>query len=267
MSRLLATFALLLAAGAACTTGAGDPPAKADGGPVQAPLEAPALGACRVLTPQDTARQDNATETVDCGDPHTAETFTVGTFPTSVSGRGYRSRALGRFIYEECGRRFARFVGGNESMVLRSLVSWAWFRPTQSAWSQGARWYRCDIVGGTERATTYRDLPTTAKNLLGGKPDDRWLACVDGSSVTGSEKIPCTEQHTWRAVTTIKLGDDKDRYPGDRLVEVRSRDFCSDSVGAWLNYPLGYSFGYTWFHEAEWRAGNRRSICWAKTDQ
>jgi hypothetical protein len=38
-------------------------------------------------------------------------------------------------------------------------------------------------------------------------------------------------------------------------------------VGAWLNYPVDYDYGYTYFHEAEWKAGNRRSICWAKTDQ
>ena len=68
-------------------------------------------------------------------------------------------------------------------------------------------------------------------------------------------------------LSTIKLGDAKDPYPGDRVSEVRSRDYCSDSVGAWMNYPVEYDFGYTWFHEAEWKAGNRRSICWAKTDR
>ena len=32
-----------------------------------------------------------------------------------------------------------------------------------------------------------------------------------------------------------------------------------------MNYPVDYEFGYTWFHEAEWKAGNRRSVCWART--
>jgi hypothetical protein len=68
-------------------------------------------------------------------------------------------------------------------------------------------------------------------------------------------------------VTTVKLGEPKDSYPGDRLSEVRSRDFCSDSVGAWMNYPVEYDFGYTWFHKAEWEAGSRRSVCWARTDR
>ena len=80
-------------------------------------------------------------------------------------------------------------------------------------------------------------------------------------------KVPCSQKHDWRAVTTIKLGETGDPYPGDRLVQVKTRDFCSESVGAWLGYPVDYDFGYTWFHEAEWQAGNRRSVCWAKTDQ
>jgi hypothetical protein len=83
--------------------------------------------------------------------------------------------------------------------------------------------------------------------------------------VADSEKIPCSEEHTWRAVTTIVLGEPDEEYPGDKVVAARTRDYCSDSVGAWLNYPVDYDYGYTWFHEAEWKAGNRRSICWAKT--
>ncbi|MEZ5193739.1 MAG: hypothetical protein R2734_15400 [Nocardioides sp.] len=66
-------------------------------------------------------------------------------------------------------------------------------------------------------------------------------------------------------MTTIKLGEPGDPYPGGRVVEVRTRDFCSTSVGVWLNYPVDYDFAYTWFHEAEWKAGNRRSVCWART--
>ena len=79
--------------------------------------------------------------------------------------------------------------------------------------------------------------------------------------------MPCSQPHDWRAVTTIKVGQPADPYPGDRIVQVRSRDRCSDWVGAWMHYPPDYDFGYTWFHEAEWETGNRRSVCWARTDQ
>jgi hypothetical protein len=229
-------------------------------------VEAPELGACRVLTPEDVELPSNATRSVDCEEPHTAETYAVGELPSEFDDADYDDAAVGTYAYRTCSDKFMTFLGGDESLVMRSVVSWAWFRPSQKAWDEGARWYRCDVVGGGDEGDAeYVELPTTAKGLL-LKPDDRWLVCVNGASING-EKIRCSEPHTWRAVTTIKLGEAEDPYPGDRLVEVKTRDFCSDSVGAWLNYPVDYDFAYTFFHEAEWEAGNRRSVCWAKTDK
>lgn len=230
-------------------------------------VETPELGACRVLTPADVAESSNASDVVECGDEHTAQTFAVGTFPAGVAAADINERDLGGYVFETCDKRFQAFLGGDESLMMRSTLTWAWFRPSDKAWDDGARWYRCDVVGGGEQSESYVGLPETARGLLLGRPADRWMICVNGPTVSGSLKIPCSEKHTWRAVTTIKLGEPTDPYPGDRLVEVRTRDFCSDSVGAWMNYPVGYDFGYTFFHSAEWRAGNRRSICWAKTGQ
>lgn len=256
LPRVAATALLMLVS--ACAGGSAEEP-RVDAGP-------PELGACRRLTPQDIARTSNDSPVVDCSDPHTAETFAVGTFPDDV-GDEIDDPALGAHVFEVCQRKFAKFLGGNESLVMRAMVTWAWFRPTEDQWDAGARWWRCDVVGGGEESTALVALPETAAGLLLGQPDDAWMVCVDGPSIADSAKIACSEKHTWRAVTTIVLGDDTDPYPGDRLVEVRTRDYCSDSVGAWLNYPVDYDFGFTWFHEAEWEAGNRRSICWARTDE
>jgi hypothetical protein len=228
-------------------------------------VEAPELGVCRVLTPEDVAAKSNATRTVDCDEPHTAETFAVGDLPEDLHDADYDSDELGAYAYRTCSEAFQAFLGADESLVMRTIVSWAWFRPSENAWDKGARWYRCDVIGGGEQSKRFVELPTTARGLLQGRPNDKWLVCVNGTSVHSAPKIPCTEVHNWRAVTTIKLGEPDDPYPGDRLVEVRTRDFCSRSVGAWLGYPKEYDFGYTWFHEGEWTAGNRRSVCWAKT--
>ena len=229
--------------------------------------KAPVLGACRVLTPEDVAEPDNAGATVDCTEAHTAETYAVGDLPASFDDADYDDEKVGAWAYRTCSDNFIDFLGADESLVMRTVVSWAWFRPSEAAWDDGARWYRCDVVGGGEQSKDFVDLPPTAKGLLLGKPQDRWMVCADGETVSGSVKVPCTETHGWRAVTTIALGDANAVYPGDRLVEVTTRDFCSKSVGAWLNYPVDYDFGYTWFHEAEWEAGNRRSVCWEKTDR
>ncbi len=227
--------------------------------------EKPALGACRVLTPEDVAVASNSTAVIDCAKPHTAQTYAVGDVPKRLRSVDYESDELGVFAYKTCSEAFAAFLGADESLVMRTVVSWAWFRPSPQEWEEGARWYRCDIVGGGEQSESYVNLPRDAQGLLQGRPADAWLVCADGETVAGSPKVPCSEEHDWRAVTTIKVGEAADPYPGDRLVEVTTRDFCSDSVGAWLNYPVDYDFGYTWFHEAEWEAGNRRSVCWAKT--
>ncbi len=230
-------------------------------------MDPPKVGACRSLTPQDIARSSNTTEAVACSEPHTAETYAVGSFPADLAAGDPDSPKLGAYVFTQCQPKLQEFLGGNESLVLRSTMTWAWFRPSKAAWEKGAHWWRCDVVGGGEQSKKFVTLPKTAKGVLLGRPDDRWLVCVDGPTVNGSVKIACSEKHTWRAVTTIVLGKKDDPYPGDRLVEVRTRDFCSDSVGAWMNYPVDYEFGFTFFHEAEWKAGNRRSVCWAKTDQ
>lgn len=229
-------------------------------------INPPKIGTCRLLTPEDVAEPTNATRTVDCSKKHTAETFAVGPLPPEFDDTDHDDeKALGGYALKACGEAFERFLGADESLVMRTVLSWAWFRPSEKAWEDGARWYRCDVIGGGDQSKSYVDLPPTAKGLLLGRPDDRWLVCADGPTVDGSVKVPCSSKHTWRAVTTIKVGMDTDKYPGDKLVEIKSKKFCSDSVSAWLNYPVDYQFGYTWFHEAEWEAGNRRSICWAKT--
>jgi hypothetical protein len=224
----------------------------------------PKVGNCYVLTPQDTGRPSSASAPVACTKPHTSQTFAIGTLP-ATTGKDYRSPGHGKWLFPRCERAFERFIGVDESLAMRVQLSWAWFRPSESGWKKGDRWYRCDVVGGTAQAARYAALPTTAKGLFRAKPPEQWLTCAQGPTVLKSTKVACTQKHDWRAVTTIKLGAPTDAYPGDRLVQVRSRDFCSDSVGAWSNYPVDYEFGYTWFHEAEWKAGNRRSICWART--
>src|SRR5690242_2475963 len=118
-------------------------------------VEAPKLGACRSLTPEDVEQPSNASQSVSCGSAHTAETFAVGTLPSKYDDAAWESKSLSTFAYRTCGSKFQRFLGADESMVMRAMVSWAWFRPSQKAWDDGARWYRCDIVGGGDQSTSY----------------------------------------------------------------------------------------------------------------
>ncbi len=225
----------------------------------------PQNGACRMLTPDDVALPANATRTVDCKQEHTAETFAVGDLPAEFDDVDYDDSLLGTYAYRTCSTAFAQFVAADESLALRATLSWAWFRPSSKAWKKGARWYRCDVVGGSTATSAYRPLPETAKDMLAGRAPDAWLSCARGPSVGEGDKVPCSQKHDWRAVTTVKLGQPEDAYPGDRVMESRTKSFCATSVKAWLNYPSDFEYGYTFFHQTEWAAGIRRSVCWAKT--
>jgi hypothetical protein len=228
-------------------------------------LHAPALGACYLLTPAEVSQSSSSTAPVSCDQTHTAQTYVSGTLPGRFAHASYDDTELAAYGYQTCSREFIAYTGADESLAMRSILSWAWFRPSPAAWDQGARWYRCDVIGGGDQTRAFVDLPATTKGLLLGRPDDRWMVCAQGATVSGSVKVACTQKHDWRAVTTIVLGSQGDPYPGDQAVLTRTRAFCSTSVGAWLDYPVDYDFGYSWFHADEWSAGNRRSVCWART--
>lgn len=261
--RLLAAVSAILLLAACGTEEQGS---NADPDQVDA-VAAPDSDVCRELTPEDVTRPSNATRTVACSEPHTAQTYLVENFPSRFEDTAYDDEELASYAYATCRDGFQKFVGGDESLALRTIVSWAWFRPSETAWSEGARWFRCDVIGGGDESESYAQLPTDARGLLHGKVDDKWLVCAEGARVSTAPKVPCSQGHNWRAVSTIKLGEPEDDYPGDRVVRSRTRDFCDNSVAAVLGYPVEYDFAYTWFHAAEWAGGNRRSVCWARTDQ
>ena len=229
-------------------------------------LTPPKVGTCRDLVAGDLEAASNAAAVVPCTQRHTAETFAVGSLPAST-GSAYGDKRHGAFVYAACTQAFRDFLGADESLALRIQLSWAWFRPSERGWGRGARWYRCDAVGGPEGARQLRALPAELKGLFATGQSDTWLTCAHGPTLASSTKVPCSQAHDWRAISTIKVGQPEDPYPGDRIVQVRSRDRCADWIGAWSHYPADYEFGFTWFHEAEWSTGNRRSICWTRTDK
>lgn len=259
MARLLVLLLTVLLTASACGSGArGDAISTAP----------PAAGVCRMLTTAQVADSANAKGVVPCSEPHDAETYASGALPHRFAGADYDDPAIETWAYAACTKAFPTYLGTDVSTAMRSLLTWVWFRPTRDAWSAGARWYRCDVLGGSAaQREKYLDLPTTTKDLLKGRGDDHWMACAKGKSVDSAAKVPCSMDHDWRAATTIKLGEEDSKYPGDAAAKAKTKSYCAESIDAWLGYPADYDYGYTWFGEHEWRAGNRRSVCWARTTE
>lgn len=254
-----ALVALVLTGCASEPQGSNTDPAAVDA------VEPPEAGACRVLTTADLAQPVNATRTVPCNDRHTAETYHVAELPEKFDDLTHDDPALGRFAHQRCGKKLRKHLGVDASQALRTILTWAWFRPSQQAWGEGARWIRCDVVGGHADAEKLKNLPGTTKSMLAGRGKDEWMVCAAGRPFDAAEKVACSEPHDWRAVTTIKVAEPGDPYPGDATVATRSDSFCENSVRAWLGYPDDFEFAITWFGEQQWRAGNRLSVCWAQT--
>ena len=225
----------------------------------------PATGLCRMLDADAVTRPSNDSAVVPCAEPHDSETYAVGALPAGLAKVAYDDPAIDTWAYGTCADAFPDYLGTDQSTAMRSLLTWVWFRPSEAAWAAGARWYRCDVLGGSAAQHDYVDLPTTTKDLLRGRSAEAWMACARGRTVASGTTVPCSMPHDWRAATTIKLGEAGDRYPGDATVRATTRSYCSESIDAWLGYPTSYGYGYTWFGEREWDAGNRRSVCWART--
>lgn len=242
----------------ACGASGGDPTAAAQ------TTATPKQGLCRNLSAAAVASPTDDTPAVDCADPHDAQSYDTGTLPRRFDSASYDDPAVADWAYDRCTSGLERFVGADESLVMRSILTWVWFRPTEAAWSAGSRWYRCDVVGG--QPPSFVDLPTSVHDLLRGSAvDDQWLVCAKGDTFDGAQRVPCSQPHDWRAVTTIKVGEPADAYPGDAAVKAKTDQYCRGSVSAYLGYPADYDYAYTWFGSEEWQAGNRRSVCWAKT--
>ena len=124
-------------------------------------VEAPELGVCRDLTPEDIALPTNATETVACAEAHTAQTYAVGQLPEEFDDAEFDDEALGDFAYETCTKKFMGFLGADESLVMRTVVSWAWFRPSEKAWDEGARL----VPLRRRRRSGHRGVPTSAARV------------------------------------------------------------------------------------------------------
>src|SRR6476620_11142035 len=109
-------------------------------------LRAPRVDACYLLTPQDVSQPSSSTAPVSCDQPHTAQTFLAGTLPGEFAHASYGDAKLAAYVYRTCSRGFIAYTGADESLSMRSILSWAWFRPSHAAWDDGARWYRCDVI-------------------------------------------------------------------------------------------------------------------------
>jgi hypothetical protein len=137
--------------------------------------------------------------------------------------------------------------------------------PTTDDRLAGARWWRCDTYAtdGDGRLARLRD---TTEGVLGGAAAGRWATCVRGALGRGQQQVVCSQPHDWRGIEAHRLGGRGAAYPGAGAVTAGMRATCRDDVSAYVADPLR-SFSYGWLRpsRADWRAGQRFGLCFART--
>lgn len=235
---------------------------------------APELGACRRLEPEDVPPQTNSSAVVPCRSPHTTETFYVGRWPQVVvdEASGVDDRGLERIVARRCTGSLRETLGGGVQEWRTTLVSWAWFTPSDEDFEAGANWFRCDAIAGGPAFGRLEPLPPRIDGLL-ERLTDRYRVCWSGGLTTvliGPDQggpVSCARPHQLRAIAAIRLGERSAEYPGAEVVERLSDERCSERVRAYLDNPLEYDWEDSWPSRANWTAGQRYSICWAVTTE
>lgn len=232
--------------------------------PVATEAPRPEAGACHRLDFEEALAPTANPSTAPCRAPHTAETFAVGRVDDVVDGHllAIDSERVQRQVATACPAALPAAVGGTLEDVRLSMLRAVWFTPTVEESDAGADWYRCDVVvlAGRERLRSVRG---SLEDAL-ASPEGRATYGMCGTArpdEPGFERVPCAEQHTWRAISVVTLpsGD----YPGREAIAAAGQAPCEDAGAAAADDPLDYAWAFEGPDRDQWAAGQTFLRCWA----
>jgi hypothetical protein len=230
----------------------------------------PGAGVCHLTEFADTAPLD-AYQPVVCVSTHRVETVHVGTFPDPAGPTPpARDSAQIRAAYTECDGKAREYVG-DEWRHGRLWLGVA--LPTATAWTAGARWFRCDLREldnveddgqPVERTATLRDALTEVSPLR--------LTCyairvTDTGTVASMPSAGCDERHNGEFVGVWRAPDDL-AYPARDSDWARFYDECYDVLAGYVGVPVDRNLraraGVVTLpaSEAAWRLGDRGVRCY-----
>ncbi len=236
--------------------------------PSDDPKAAPKQGDCRALSADDLTTVVDQTQPVSCEKTHTAVTFFVGELPPSAV-RGATSSGDDRIeqtAEQLCAKRFPGYVGGSADDRALTMLQPAYFLPDAEQFRSGARWVRCDLYAH-ESGNKLAELTGDMRNALRQpKVRNQFAICsTKAPDQRGFTHSLCGDPHKWRAVSTLRLGKDKAKYPGENELRARAKKDCEEPVRDWLNTREAFSYGFEVPRKSGWAQGERIGYCWAKT--
>jgi len=277
MSRLSQTVvaACLAMSVVACGGGAETPPladgtsnstpTKTQATKTVAPPPAPKVGGCRDVSYADISLFSNDTKTVPCSDHHTAYTFDVAELPDDVAFEGVeiKNDAVQDAAADACQSSYADFIGGDTATRALARLTVTYFVPDQRGFDAGAHWVRCDIVA-LQSDSSLADLPERLEGYLDNdKALVDYAVCSRGDpSTAGSMLVMCTQDHTYRAVDALRLGESDAAYPGENQILTDGKKQCENLIKEQLGVSGGFTFAWTYPSASDWAGGQRFGYCW-----
>ncbi len=239
-----------------------------DGAAASAPAPAPRSDTCHELTFGQIGRYANSSAPVPCTKPHTSYTFAVQQLPSEVAFKGVDigNDAVQEKASLQCRSAYASYVGGSAAVRSLSRLSVTYFLPSQPDFDKGARWVRCDVIG-LQSSRVLADLPVELKgfNTRDTALDEFGLCSQGDPGTTGTMLVMCSQDHTFRALSALRLGADGDAYPGESVAMTDGQKRCDKLVSDTLGVGGGYSYAWTYPSADDWANGQRFGFCWNKT--
>jgi hypothetical protein len=274
--RIAAACAVLALVLAACGGGDTTPEAKGTGvdQPTRAkithtlaPPPAPSVGECRSLSYADISLYSNESKAQPCSKPHTAFTFAVEQLPDDIAFDGVKieNDAVQGAAADSCQQAYVAYIGGDTASRALTRLTVTYFVPKQTGFDAGAHWVRCDIVA-LQSDNSLAELPGKLDGLLDHGHAGAYDVCSRGDpSQHDSLLVMCTQDHTYRAVAAIRLGDSKAPYPGEQSALDQGQQDCKQVIADLLGVTGGFTFSWTYPSASDWSAGQRFGYCWNET--
>ena len=226
--------------------------------------ERPEVGQCHDLSSEQVLESADTEDPVDCGKDHTSETVHVGTFRPAAQGEPSEltDDAANQQASATCRGEAAQYLGTTEGALQLTQVEVFWFVPTLDEVDAGAKWLRCDVVV-LEREDDLMKLPDSMKGALKGQAglDDYGLCGTSRPGDKKFERVVCSQEHAWRAISTIGIGGGE-KYPGTAAVRSAGEEECESQARAAQGNSLEYDYGWEWPTKDQWEAGQRYGLCW-----
>jgi hypothetical protein len=232
-----------------------------------APPPAPAIGECRTLSYSDISLYSNGSKAQPCSKPHTAFTFAVEQLPDDIAFDGVKieNDAVQGTAADSCQQAYVSYIGGDTASRALTRLTVTYFVPKQTGFDAGAHWVRCDIVA-LQSDNSLAELPRKLDGFLDHGHTDAYDVCSRGDpSQHDSLLVMCTQDHTYRAVAAIRLGDSKAPYPGEQSALNQGQQDCKQVVSDLLGLSGGFTFSWTYPSASDWSAGQRFGYCWNET--